>query len=84
MAEKLRYDKTLLGFIVSRDNITLVGEYDKLGAKSRIEFICQCSNRAEKDMRSIFILSGIRTTRASECSRRAPSSEYNEQSTSRR
>ena len=54
MTHNKKYDKALLDFIVSRDKIVLIGDYDKLNCTSEITFICPCSKEAVKKLASMY------------------------------
>ena len=54
MSQEKKYDKDCLEFIVSRDKIVLIGDYDKLTSKSDITFVCPCSKEAVKKLASMY------------------------------
>ncbi len=43
-----RFTKELLDTISKRDNATVLGEYQKLTSKTKIEYICACGNKYSK------------------------------------
>lgn len=51
MTKPIRYDKDLLNMILTRDEATLVGEYDKVNRESKINFICKCGTENTKTFR---------------------------------
>jgi hypothetical protein len=51
MTKPSRYDRDLLNTIMTRDEATLVGEYDKVNRESKINFICKCGTENIKSFR---------------------------------
>jgi hypothetical protein len=50
MTERRVYDQALLDEVLARDGAELIGEYEKLTNKTKIQYKCNCSTQFEKSL----------------------------------